>query len=690
MEVIDQYNDPGVFSTLAGFEWSFTPQGDNLHRIVLFRDGAERTGQTRPLSFFDAPDPELLWDYLAAYEANSGGRAISVPHNGNLSNGLMFAPSKFDGSPMDAEYAAKRARWEPVHEMTQIKGDEETHPVLSPDDEFADFERWDVGNITGSVPKAPEMLQYEYARSALKLGLKLERDLGVNPFKLGMYGTTDAHTAIPTSREENYFGKYQHTEPSPNRHNFEVIPAEDPALRILTAQESASGLAAVWARENTREAIFDAITRKEVYATTGTRIRVRVFGGWDFEADDLNASDLTALGYGKGVPMGGDLARRARGRRAPLADPGAARPRRRQPRPDPGHQGMDRRLRRDLRADLRRGRVGRPHDRRRRAVPRTRRVHGRHPDRHLHQRHRRGDAFGLLGRPRLRSDRGRVLLRPRDRDPDATLDHARRRLLRHSAARKRTPDGAGSGLHVTDLVYAGRLRRAMTGLQKILREPLLHFLVLGTGLFLLYGVIGEMADERSDRIVVTEAKIGNLAELFERTWRRPPTPAELDGLIEDHIKEEIFYREALALGLEQDDIVIRRRLRQKMEFISEDVAPPAEPTAAELQAFLAEHADRFRKPSRVSFAQVYLSPERRGANARSDAERLLVGLNTGRSDPAEAGDPFLLERDYRELSAHDVEQLFGGPFAAAVAELPVGRWSGPVEFRLRGASRPGA
>ena len=307
-KVIDQYNDPGVFSTLAGFEWSSTPQGDNLHRIVLFRDGAERTSQTRPLSMFDTPDPEGLWDYLAAYEANTGGRATAVPHNGNLSNGLMFAPRKFDGSPMDADYAAKRARWEPIHEMTQIKGDEETHPALSPDDEFADFERWDVGNINGSVPKAPEMLQYEYARSALKVGLKLERELGVNPFKLGMYGTTDAHTAISTAREENYFGKYQHTEPSPNRHNFEVIPADDPALRILTAQELASGLAAVWARENTREAIFDAITRKEVYATTGTRIRVRVFGGWDFEADDLNASDLTALGYGKGVPMGGDLA----------------------------------------------------------------------------------------------------------------------------------------------------------------------------------------------------------------------------------------------------------------------------------------------------------------------------------------------------------------------------------------------
>ena len=219
----------------------------------------------------------------------------------------------------------------------------------------------------------------------------------------------------------------------------------------------------------------------------------------------------------------------------------------------------------------------------------------------------------------------------------------------------------------------------MTGLQRILREPLLHFLVLGAGLFVLYGVVGELADERSDRIVVTEAKIGNLAELFERTWRRPPTPAELDGLIEDHLKEEIFYREALALGLDRDDTVIRRQLRLKMQFISEDVTQLAEPAEAELRTFLAGHAERFRAPWQVSFAQVYLSPDRRGQDAWTDAERMLRALNTGRSDPAEAGDPFLLEQDYRGLAAQDVERLFGQAFAARVAELPVGRWAGPVE-----------
>jgi hypothetical protein len=219
----------------------------------------------------------------------------------------------------------------------------------------------------------------------------------------------------------------------------------------------------------------------------------------------------------------------------------------------------------------------------------------------------------------------------------------------------------------------------MLGLQRILREPLLHFVVLGAGMFVLFALVGGPAEEGPKRIAVSTAKVENLAGLFERTWRRPPTPAELDGLIADHVKEEILYREALALGLDADDIVIRRRLRQKMEFIGADVAKLVAPTEAELQAFLAAHADRFREPSRTSFAQVYLSPDRRGEAVWGDAERLLVALNTGGADPAESGDPFLLEQDYRELAAPDVERLFGGAFAAQVAELPVGRWSGPVE-----------
>jgi hypothetical protein len=314
VELADTYNEPGRFTTLTGFEWSSTPKGDNLHRVVMFADGADRTSQIVPFSMFDSDDPEDLWRFLANYEDSTGGRAISPAHNGNVSNGLMFDGKDFKGKKIDRAYAELRMRFEQLYEVTQIKGDGEAHPFLSPDDEFADYENWDVGNLAGTAPKEDWMLQYEYARSALKLGLKIGQDIGVNPYKFGLFGTTDTHTALATSREENYFGKYQHTEPSPERHNREVIPAEDPALRIMTSQEVASGLMAVWARENTRRDLFDAMKRKEVYATTGTRIRVRVFAGWDFVAEDLDTPDFVAKGYRHGVPMGGDLKKAPEGK----------------------------------------------------------------------------------------------------------------------------------------------------------------------------------------------------------------------------------------------------------------------------------------------------------------------------------------------------------------------------------------
>ena len=314
IKIADQYNEPGRFTAMTGFEWTYTPKGDNLHRVVVFADGADKTSQTVPFSFFDGNSPDKLWQYLAGYEQKTGGRAIAIPHNGNMSNGLMFSDKMPDGQPMTRAYAEQRIRWEPMHEMSQIKGDEEAHPLLSPEDEFADFENWDVGNLAGTAPKEDLMLQYEYARSALKLGLKLGKEIGVNPYKFGLNASTDTHTALPTSREENYFGKYQHTEPSPERHNREVIPADDPELRIMTSQEVASGLTTVWSRENTREAIFDSLVRKEVYATTGTRIRVRVFGGFDFTEGDLHSADFAKTGYGGGVPMGGDLAEAPRGK----------------------------------------------------------------------------------------------------------------------------------------------------------------------------------------------------------------------------------------------------------------------------------------------------------------------------------------------------------------------------------------
>jgi hypothetical protein len=307
VEKVETYNEPGRFTAMTGWEWTSTPGGNNLHRVVLLADGPEKTSRIIPFSLFDSEDPQDLWAFLANYEASYGGRAIASPHNGNLSNGLMFNPKNFRGEEITAEYARTRMRWEPLYEMSQMKGDEETHPLFSPDDEFADFENWDVANIDGSVPKEDWMLRYEYARTALLVGLELSAELGVNPFKFGMFGATDTHTGLATSREENYFGKLAGAEPHPERFEKVVIPAVDPALKIFTSDEQAGSLMAVWARENTRRDIFDAMVRKEVYGTTGTRIRVRVFGGWDFEADEVSRPDFVDQGYGRGVPMGGDL-----------------------------------------------------------------------------------------------------------------------------------------------------------------------------------------------------------------------------------------------------------------------------------------------------------------------------------------------------------------------------------------------
>ncbi|MCA0869987.1 DUF3604 domain-containing protein [Seohaeicola saemankumensis] len=308
----DKYYQPGTFTTFHGFEWTSHPGGNNMHRVVIFRDGKDRTSQVLPFSQYDSTNPEDLWNYMAAYEDKTGGQVLAIPHNGNLSNGLMFAMETIDGSslsgkPIDAAYAEKRIRWEPLAEVTQQKGDGEAHPLLSPDDAFADFETLDAGNLNGQQAKTPDMLQREYAREALKVGLMAEANLGVNPFKFGMIGSTDNHTALPTSREENNFSKASFVEPSPDRAKHALIDAPDPALSVMEADVGASGLAAVWARENTRESIWDAMARKETYATTGTRLRVRVFAGWDFASDEVVRPDFARTGYARGVPMGGDL-----------------------------------------------------------------------------------------------------------------------------------------------------------------------------------------------------------------------------------------------------------------------------------------------------------------------------------------------------------------------------------------------
>ncbi|MFV8817691.1 DUF3604 domain-containing protein [Haliea sp. E17] len=308
IENAEKFNDPGVFTTFIGYEWTSGPGSNNLHRNVIFRDGGERARQVEPFSAFDSDDPEDLWEYLTAYEEETGGRVFAIPHNGNLSNGMMFMLRTFDKKRFDRKYAERRQHFERVVEVTQPKGTGEAHPVLSPDDEFADFELIDAGNLTGTVAKTPEMLKTEYAREALKLGLAENARIGVNPFKFGMIGSTDSHNAIPSTREENWFGKIHFVEPSPHRRDGYFIESSvDSSLSIRDVDLGASGLAAVWATENTREAIWDAFARREVFATSGSRMRVRVFAGWDFEEQEVNRPDFASQGYSRGVPMGGDL-----------------------------------------------------------------------------------------------------------------------------------------------------------------------------------------------------------------------------------------------------------------------------------------------------------------------------------------------------------------------------------------------
>ena len=309
----EQYNEPGRFTAFIGFEWTSTPNGNNLHRNVIFRDGKDKADQIIPFSQYDSIDPEDLWTWMASYEQKTGGKLLAIPHNGNLSNGLMFDDVTLTTKrPLDRDYAERRMRWEPVYEVTQIKGTGETLPALSPNDEFANFEIWDKGSF-GPEAKTTAMLPREYARAAFKRGLAYEATLGVNPFKFGLVGSTDAHTSLSTAQEDNFFGKVEMLSPSADPERFyEVVTGRLPNpdgkdIKQYAWQTSASGLAAVWARDNSRTSLWDAMARKEVYATSGTRILVRVFGGFDFTATDLERSDFAEQGYQKGVPMGGDL-----------------------------------------------------------------------------------------------------------------------------------------------------------------------------------------------------------------------------------------------------------------------------------------------------------------------------------------------------------------------------------------------
>jgi hypothetical protein len=304
IETGDRFNEPGRFTALLGYEYTSNYKTNNLHRVVIYRDSEDRVRELLPFSALDSENPEDLWSSLQAYEAKTGGQVLAIPHNGNMSGGMMFALSTFAGEPLTEAWAKERARWEPLYEITQMKGDGEAHPMLSPNDEFADYETWDKMTI-GGLPNDPENFPFEYARSALKNGLALEAKLGTNPFKFGFIGSTDSHTALAAVEEDNFFGKHSGVEPSAERMTSPVAKVRD--LVVLGWEMSASGYAGVWATENTREALWDALKRKEVYATTGPRIIVRFFGGWDFEDEDAHTRRPAQAGYAKGVPMGGDL-----------------------------------------------------------------------------------------------------------------------------------------------------------------------------------------------------------------------------------------------------------------------------------------------------------------------------------------------------------------------------------------------
>lgn len=320
IDAAEKANDPGRFTAFIGFEWTSGTGGNNLHRNVIFRDGAARTRMVEPFTAqkpLGSDNPRDLWAYMANYEAKTGGKALAIAHNGNGSYGRMFPIiESFTGKKIDRAYAENRRRWEPLYEVTQMKGTSEAHPYLSPNDEFASFEIWDKGNLDVSAAKKPEMLPFEYARSAFLTGLKLESGLGLNPYKFGLVGSTDSHTALATADEDNFFGKTSGSEPSPSRAEHPFLTNPETGITIMGWETAASGYAAVWATENTREAIWDAMARRETYATTGPRMVVRFFGGWGFEANDARSRIPAEVGYAKGVPMGGDL-RAAPGGKAP-------------------------------------------------------------------------------------------------------------------------------------------------------------------------------------------------------------------------------------------------------------------------------------------------------------------------------------------------------------------------------------
>ncbi len=313
--IMEKYNDPGRFTAFIGYEWtSNAGGGNNLHRNVIYRDDKDLADKVLPMTTFVSENPEDLWKWMADWEKTTGGKLLAIPHNGNLSNGRMFELQMFMGGPMTKDWAEQRQQWEPLFEAIQMKGQSESHPSLSPKDEFAvGYELWDRGNLA-QVPKKPGMLEHEYLREALKNGLKVEQQLGANPFKYGIAAGTDTHNGLTAAEEDSFFAKFVSAEPRPDRWNEDAIKFGD---RVVKGWEmTAAGYTAVWATENTRAALWDAMKRRETYGTSGPRMVVRFFGGYDFAPGDAQSRNPAIAGYTKGVPMGGDL-RKAQAGKAP-------------------------------------------------------------------------------------------------------------------------------------------------------------------------------------------------------------------------------------------------------------------------------------------------------------------------------------------------------------------------------------
>ena len=312
IESAERHNDPGNFTTFVGYEYTTSgPEFQNLHRNVIFRGSKV---PLQPFSRLDSLNPEDLWAWMDANRAE-GMEAIAIPHNPNGSDGWMFAKTDWAGEPIDAGYADTRMRNEPLVENTQVKGTSDTHPLLSPNDEWADFELMELKVASDQPSRAPG----SYVREAWLNGLAMEDRGGFNPYRFGVIGASDTHNAAGSFEEDNYWSKTGLTDIEPHMRGSVPLPTSTPGKPEYAQARSrswgASGLAGVWAESNTRDAIFDAFRRKETFSTSGPHIKVRFFAGYDIDESLLGARDAIAQAYDKGVPMGADLP--ADGERAP-------------------------------------------------------------------------------------------------------------------------------------------------------------------------------------------------------------------------------------------------------------------------------------------------------------------------------------------------------------------------------------